>query len=141
VVRGPEPTPLPILIVSADAASRAVLRDLLGADGHAVREVDSAEAALGFLATSQAKLLIADSPLPGMSGAALIRELRDTPGTERLPVIVLPFADDDVSHRALDAGAAACCTKPIPGDAFRQLVATVLDRVKRGVAPRRMTRD
>jgi DNA-binding NarL/FixJ family response regulator len=73
-----------------------------------------------------AKLVVLDLDLPGRSGVPLIRELRSTPQTRRIPVIVVMANDADGpgSLQALEAGAAVCCAAPIAS--FIRLVGQIL---------------
>jgi CheY-like chemotaxis protein len=127
---------LPIVVVDADPSSRELLRLLLTSHGHRVTAIDSAEAALGFLATASAKLIVVDVRLPGITGAGFIREVREVLGPPPVPIIALASDERDL-RRARDAGATACHRKPVGATGFARLVGDVLTRRSAGsVRPR-----
>lgn len=72
--------PLRILVVDDDALSRELLTLLLEHAGYAVDAVDSGDAAVQHLSSEAGPLpdvVLADLQMPGMTGNALARRLRD----------------------------------------------------------------
>jgi two-component system, cell cycle response regulator DivK len=125
----------PIVVVDHDAPGRKLVRVLLGAEGHQVRDVETGEAALGVLAATPVKLVITELDLPGMSGVALIRDIVTMPATRHIPVIAITARDVEArqGRAALATGAAACCPKPLATAPFARLVASLLDTAERRV--------
>lgn len=70
-------------------------------------------------------LLILDIGLPGMDGWQVLDQIRRTPESKSLPVVVLTaHAEEESRRRADEGGADAFVTKPFQPNDFRQ---TVLD--------------
>jgi len=75
-----------ILIVDDDANYRAFVSSILGRVGYATREAASGEEALNSIRTERPSCVLLDVLLPGVTGYAVCRELRDEYG-EALPII------------------------------------------------------
>ena len=108
---GPGPT---ILIVEDDEQVAYLLQFMLERDGFQVRVAADGRAAL-----EQAKLspspdaVLLDVMLPFYSGFELIRLLRQLPGLENTPIIMLTAKSGETDIvRALDAGASDYILKP-----------------------------
>jgi CheY-like chemotaxis protein/HPt (histidine-containing phosphotransfer) domain-containing protein len=80
-----QPSPIRVLVVDDDEMSRELLTVLLEGEGYVVHSSESGEAALALLATGTvADLVLTDMQLPGISGAALARGLREACGASTL---------------------------------------------------------
>jgi CheY-like chemotaxis protein len=71
-----------ILLVEDGFDRRESLRLCLGANGAEVTTVESAPEALEALSHVRPHVLLSDTALPGMSGYALMRRVRDLPAAE-----------------------------------------------------------
>jgi len=67
-----------ILLIDDDIVSREVIATVLTLHGHAVHTADNGEAALEMLASGVAspEAILVDAQLPGLSGIALLKQLR-----------------------------------------------------------------
>lgn len=101
-----------ICVVESDHEQRAALVQLLSHLQHEVSTFESAEALLEALANLPMKVLVASLELPGISGLALLQELRDR-GCQ-VPTILLA-GDSDVATavEAIRAGAVDFIQKPV----------------------------
>nr|WP_274611290.1 response regulator transcription factor [Pseudomonas lalucatii] len=91
-----ENDPRPCLLVVEDEADIAqLLRQLLSQAGYRVVLAASLEQARARLAEQTFAALTLDLGLPDGSGLQLIRELRDAPATEDLPVLVISAASEE----------------------------------------------
>ena len=128
---GSAPAAPTILIVDDEPGITATLADLLADEGYRVATAAdglATEAALADLATPPALVLL-DVMLPGLSGVAVYRQLRDAPETRDVPVIFITVVPPDWLARLLDDGpGASILPKP-----FR--FAELLDAVHRHLAP------
>ena len=110
------PTAPVVLVVEDDPDLRAYLVRLLTEDGWSVRAFADAETALESLGDQSAghpDVVVTDVMLPGRSGLTLLRQLRETPATERTPIIVLTARHgDEAAGEGLAAGADDYITKP-----------------------------
>lgn len=85
---------------------------------------ESAEAALELLARrGPPRLVLLDLQLPRMGGLELLRQLRQSESTRRLPVVVMTSSDEEHDIRtAYDYGANSYLRKPVNFHDFVELV-------------------
>lgn len=78
--------PVRVLVVEDDEVSREVLALLLHAEGYEVESVDSGDAALVHLRTMHPlpEVVLTDLQMPGTTGDALAKQVRDLCGTQTL---------------------------------------------------------
>jgi len=68
-------------------------------------------------------LVLLDLNLPDMSGVDILRRLKETPKTERIPVVVLTTTDDkDEIQRCYDLGCNVYVTKPVNYENFANAI-------------------
>ena len=104
--RGVPPRQPRILLVDDDEVNLLLTSAALRERGFAVTEVGSGLAALRRLADWLPDAIVLDAMMPDMDGFAVCRTLRDLPGFELMPVLMLTGLDDDASiERAFEAGA------------------------------------
>ena len=105
-----------ILLVEDDAGTRAALEAALGIKGHTITaSCPDGESALAALESSAGGFhaAIVDMRLPGMTGPATIRALRER--VPDLPVLVLTvFEDPEIILAAIEAGASGYLLKGSP---------------------------
>lgn len=102
-----------ILVVDDEPAVRWLLRDIAELEGHKVHEAADGIDALAAMHESQPDLIVLDVMMPGVSGIEVLLKIRDTPGFEETPVLMLTAAGDDATTWAgWSAGASYYMTKP-----------------------------
>ncbi len=95
-----------VLLVDDDEVTLLLTTIALRERGFAVTEVASGERALRLLANWSPDVVVLDAVMPGLDGFATCQELRNLPGHESVPVLMLTGLDDDASiTRAYEAGA------------------------------------
>lgn len=95
-----------ILLVDDDEVNLLLTAAALREHGFTVIEATGGRAALGLLADWSPDVMVLDAVMPGMDGFRTCEALRDLPGFELMPVLMLTGLDDDASiERAFDAGA------------------------------------
>jgi diguanylate cyclase (GGDEF)-like protein/PAS domain S-box-containing protein len=115
-----------VLVAEDNGLAAAVIRDALGADGHAVELAPDGDAALARLRDGgPVDLLITDGAMPRRDGLSLCREVRRDPALCGLPVIFLT-ASEGVVVDALDAGADDHLPKPFAAEELRARVRAAL---------------
>jgi uncharacterized protein (TIGR02266 family) len=77
------------------------------------RHASNGREALTLLAEASYDVLLVDMFLPVMDGEALIREVRQNPQWERLPIIALSAGGTEIMEQAIAAGADFFLDKPI----------------------------
>jgi DNA-binding response OmpR family regulator len=108
-----EEAPL-ILIVDDDADLLHILSLLLKRLGVEVKRTTSASMALQWLKeTDRVDLIILDLKLPDMDGTEVLRQIRDNPDLDQVPVMILSAKGDPATIRqVLNSGADDYLTKP-----------------------------
>lgn len=95
-----------ILLVDDDEVNLLLTGAALRERGFTVNEATGGLAALRMLADWSPDVMVLDAVMPGMDGFRTCAALRDLPGFELMPVLMLTGLDDEASiERAFDAGA------------------------------------
>jgi predicted signal transduction protein with EAL and GGDEF domain/DNA-binding response OmpR family regulator len=95
-----------VLLVDDDEVNLLLTAIALRERGFAITEAGSGERALQMLADWSPDVIVLDAMMPGLDGFQTCRELRQMPGFENIPVLMLTGLDDDASiTRAYQAGA------------------------------------
>lgn len=103
-----------LLVVVAEIAMRDAARLHLRANGVTVETAAGADEAMHRLATESFDLALIDYDLPGQGGLSMIRELRQKPALQAMPIVVMTAHDDLVPvNRSYAAGATSFVTKPL----------------------------
>jgi diguanylate cyclase (GGDEF)-like protein/PAS domain S-box-containing protein len=101
------------LIIDDDPTSRAFLRLSLEPEELHVEEVPSGRAAIDFAAARMPDIIILDVQMPGMDGFITCQRLRQLPGGEFVPILMMTGLDDVESiARAYEVGATDFIVKP-----------------------------
>jgi two-component system, response regulator, stage 0 sporulation protein F len=116
-----------ILIVEDDAPIRALLRDILEADGHQIREAANGQIGLTLYRDSPADLVITDILMPERDGMevtlALTQEFLDA----RVIAITGATGDQNFLNVAKLFGARQVIQKPFTPEVIRRVVRFTLD--------------
>lgn len=104
----------PILVVDDEPAVRRLFVRALQAAGHATHEAADGVEALAFLERNPVALILLDSTMPRLEGAAVIRAIRERDATRTLPVVLVTAnANLEDRVRGLEAGADDYLAKPV----------------------------
>ena len=105
--------PANILVVEDEPAIQELIAVNLEHAGHHVIRARDAEGALGIVRNALPDLLLIDWMLPGMSGVALARQMRQEERTKAIPIILLTARGAEADKvSGLEAGADDYVTKP-----------------------------
>jgi signal transduction histidine kinase/serine/threonine protein kinase/CheY-like chemotaxis protein len=114
-----------ILVVDSDLLAGRQLEGLLAELGHRVITAATGAEALAVLRDrADVALVIADVAMHGMNGRELARELRQT--NERLAVLFMTGAENDVLERGPEGDEIQVLTKPITREALSRKLADLL---------------
>jgi FixJ family two-component response regulator len=114
-----------IAVVDDDESVRESLPDLIRVFGHEAEAFSSAEEFLASSKMDQAKCLVLDIAMPGMSGIELQREL--TRQGKRIPIVfITAHGDDLVCQRLRKPGTVECLLKPFTDTTLFDALSTVL---------------
>jgi chemosensory pili system protein ChpA (sensor histidine kinase/response regulator) len=113
-----------LIVVADDSISvRKFVGRMLEKNGYRVRLAADGLEAAELVAQHGCHLVITDLEMPRMTGYELMAQLRQSPATRRIPVLVVTSrAGEKHRNRAVKEGAAAFLTKPVQED---QLIAAV----------------
>lgn len=105
-----------VLIVDDESTGRTILEKVIQQidDDLLVTGSDSAMEALDWLKINHADLIITDYRMPEINGVEFINRIRDLPGNETVPIMMITVVSEkSVRYEALEAGATAFLTRPI----------------------------
>ncbi len=104
----------PVLIADDDDALRMLIRACLEAHGYEVIEAENGAQAVELFSEHEPALVLMDVVMPRLDGFDACRALRELPGAQFVPVVMMTGLDDVVSiQKAYDAGATDFVTKPV----------------------------
>jgi len=120
-----------ILVVDNSEARRRILTNALGKLGYA--NVDSAEdgqVALNKLRAGGFELMFTDWNMPVMDGLTLVKNVRNMPALEGIPIIMVTTeaAKDDIIA-AIKAGVTNYVIKPFTVDTIREKLEATLEKM------------
>jgi len=103
-----------VLIADDDDAIRMLVSESLQLAGFDVLEAENGSVAVELFAQHRPDVVLLDVMMPGMDGFDTCRELRQLPGGDGVPVLMMTGLDDvDSISRAYEAGATDFAGKPI----------------------------
>jgi two-component system, OmpR family, phosphate regulon response regulator PhoB len=118
-----------VLIVEDEAPLVTLLRYNLEKEGFQVCEAGDGEEALIQIAERQPDIVLLDWMLPLVSGIEVCRQIRRSPQTRQLPVVMLTARGEEVDRvRGLDSGADDYIAKPF---SLRELTARLRAVIRR----------
>ena len=127
MMRTPDPTSPLALIVDDDPTFRTFTRMILEQEDLRLEEVASGQAAVDFATTCMPDIVILDVQMPGMDGFTTCRRLRQLPGGDCVPILMMTGLDDVESiTKAYDMGATDFIIKPCHGLILNQRVRYML---------------
>lgn len=119
-----------VLVVEDEVAIRDMLRFALEAAEFDLLEAGSITEAKGVLKKAKPDIILLDWMLPGGSGVQYIRELKSSPETKAIPIIMLTAkAEEHNKIVGLEQGADDYVTKPFSP---RELIARIRSVLRRG---------
>ncbi len=118
-----------LLLIDDDEILRSMLEELLLTDGHRVLTAADGEQGLRLARAHQPDLIISDVRMPGLSGHEALAQLRQTPGLEDTPVILMTGdAGLPDMRKGMDLGADDYLPKPFENAALLHTIQTHLER-------------
>lgn len=103
-----------VLVVDDDAGLRLLAQASLAQNGFRVEEATDGAAALDVFESLRPDVVLLDVMMPRLDGYAACQRLRELPGGEHTPILMMTGLDDVESiERAYQAGATDFITKPI----------------------------
>ncbi|MBF0123168.1 MAG: response regulator [Candidatus Omnitrophica bacterium] len=116
-----------ILIIEDDPSVARVLQERLTKSGFDIFIAVDAYQGLTTAKSELPDLIILDLMLPGGGGETTFQNLKRTPKTSRIPVLVLTASRDaEVKQKMLDAGVAGFMEKPYEASELIGMVSSIL---------------
>lgn len=112
-----------VLVVDDSAAMRALLCVALRSAGYAILEARDGRDALDKLAAGPVDLIVSDYIMPVMDGISFVREVKQRPDLQQIPIIILTTESQGATFqegRAL--GVQAWILKPFRPEKFLEAV-------------------
>ena len=114
-----------ILLVDDSITERTVVATALR--GHDILEASNGDEGISMATKHIPDLILLDVVMPGKSGFQTCRELRRSPETESIPVIMLTSKDQDTDKQwGLRQGASEYLTKPFKNEELLKVVSQFL---------------
>lgn len=112
-----------VLVVDDNPEIRSLILTTLGNTFYDLAEAANGEQALQYLNTHDLPdLVILDLAMPGMSGMDVLQEIKASPETAQIEVVVLSANADQQKNHAISIGARAVIAKPFGPLALLQMV-------------------
>ncbi|MEA5113610.1 MAG: EAL domain-containing protein [Geobacteraceae bacterium] len=103
-----------VLVVDDDPAIRLMAREVLALEGFDVVDADRGDTAVECFLSLRPDIVMLDVVMPGLDGFQVCAALRELPGGESIPVVMMTgMNDDDSVKRAYEAGATQFISKPV----------------------------
>jgi DNA-binding response OmpR family regulator len=118
-----------ILVADDEQDIRELVAYRLSRSGYRIVEARDGEEAFQLAADQALDLAVLDVMMPRLNGFDLTKRFRDTPATERMPILLMSASvqEADIS-RGFAAGADGYLTKPFTPDQLLTRVREVLSR-------------
>lgn len=113
-----------VLVVDDEPSIRRFLRHILEAEGFLVIESRSGEDAVSIAQREEPSLVLLDLVLPDINGFEVLSRLKEKPGTEDIPVIILSIIEDE--EKCFRLGASDYLPKPINREKLVERVASLI---------------
>lgn len=116
-----------ILVVDDDRAERLMFRNALENDGYQVIEAENGVKAVELFKNSTPHIILMDSIMPVMNGIDACRVIRRLQGGNRVPLLMISeLEEDEIIHKALNAGADEFICRPVNFSLLRHRVKLLL---------------
>lgn len=126
-VTGYRGRPYTLLVVDDHAENRLVLMNMLEPLGFTMLEAENGRMGYEQALKHKPDLIITDFIMPELDGLAMTRQLRQTSGFEKTPIIASPASLAQVEqHESLEAGCNIFFPKPIEFDALLSALISLL---------------
>lgn len=121
-----------ILIVDDFATMRRIIKNLLRDLGYTnITEADDGNSALPLLQTGNFDFLVTDWNMPGMPGIDLLKAVRSSPKTAKLPVLMVTAESKrEQIIAAAQAGVNGYIVKPFNATTLKEKIDKIFERIQ-----------
>ena len=129
-----------ILLIDDDPLLRRIVTKTLTAEGYQVQEAASGAEGLALAQSHPPDLILLDLMMPGLDGFQVCDQLRQSPQTVHVPILMLTALDQtEAKVRGLQTGADDYVTKPFSLDELQTRIAAHLRRSERDLGANPLT--
>jgi CheY-like chemotaxis protein len=125
--------PPKILVVDDSDDTRDMMAKLLEMESFVVITAPDGNAGIYVATTEHPDLIITDINMPNLNGIEMIKQLRQRPGFESIPIMAITAYGDGVAQDAIDAGANLAATKPVQ---FKSLAVNIRELLHKSLMQR-----
>ena len=116
-----------VLIIEDDLDIQNFISRVLELEGYRVLRASNGLAGMDLMSDNTISLVLLDLRLPGPDGWSILQEIRNNPGHNHVPVVVLTAIAESVQRRrTLRMGATKYLIKPLSAHALSKTVAGIL---------------
>ena len=116
-----------ILVIDDDRSMRTLLNLAMEEEGYRVMDAKDGEQGIREYRRCQPDMVLLDAVMPGMDGFTCCQNIRELPGGDRTPILMITVLDDqDSVDQAFSAGTTDYITKPIHWAVLSQRVQRLL---------------
>lgn len=117
-----------VLAVDDSKVMRDMMKVVLEKNGHTVQTAEDGFVALDIAKSNSFDIVFTDINMPKMSGIALVPKLRELPGFEHIPILMVTTENAEYrKNKAKINGATGWLEKPISEARILKAMAKVLD--------------
>jgi len=120
-----------ILVVDDSVDTRDMMAKLLEMESFTVLTAPDGNAGIYVATTERPDLIITDINMPNLNGIEMIKQLRQRPGFERVPIMAITAYGEGVAQDAIEAGANLAATKPVQ---FQSLAVNIRELLQKSLA-------
>lgn len=119
-----------ILVVDDSSTMRRIIINMLTKiGGHEIVEAGNGREGIDKVQTGGIEFILTDWHMPEMNGLEFVRAVRETPGMERVPILMVTSnAVSDEVMEAVKAGVNGYVVKPFQPETLRAKIESVLGR-------------
>jgi len=102
-----------VLLADESVTIQKVVNLVLSEEGYEIKSVSNGDEALSVIPSYQPDIILADIKLKGKNGYQIARQVKGSPATSRIPVLLLAGAFEPVDEKMMkESGASGSITKP-----------------------------
>jgi len=124
-----------VLVIEDHPDSREMLETVLKENGYTVITAADGLAGLNIAKAERPDVIITNINMPNLDGREMIKQVRQIPGLQQVPIVVLSAVRTDDPEALIKLGATAVTSKPIELKRFLETLTTALQGIaKQGQA-------
>lgn len=115
-----------VLVVEDNADARDLLALVLTTEGFTVITAENGLAGLALAKAERPDLIVTDISMPILDGIEMIKQIREVPELESVPIIAVSAYESGITADAVKAGASKAMHKPMEFPSFLASLKTLL---------------